>query len=413
MHFEFGFYSSILLIFFVHGLVYSILLLQKGIRNETNSDLWLSGFLFLSILYICPWMLGFAGWYDTQPYRDILFYVTFQHLFLIGPVIFFYVQNLLNPSFQFGKKQVWHLVPGALYLLYSLVIVVVDKLLLNDYYFLEAGTDREFDTWYQILGYVSMATYFGTSIRYYYLYKQLMLQVVSYADSVQFKWIRNFLIAILSILILKFILFLIGSFVSMAYIGTWWYFLGFSVAMYYIAVSGYANSVRTKMRFTADVLSTKSALLLQYHTINDQQVEEAEVIVVGDSSLQKDADEAFVKEWKDRIQEMVVAFKMYEEPELSLTDLAKKLRTNPSLLSKAINKGFSMNFNDFVNYYRVEAVIEKLRNGEHKTQTILSIAYDCGFNSKATFNRAFKKAKGSSPKTWLEQEGLAREGGFQ
>ena len=177
--------------------------------------------------------------------------------------------------------------------------------------------------------------------------------------------------------------------------------------MYYIAVSGYANSVRTKMRFTADVLSTKSALLLQYHTINDQQVEEVEMIVVEDSSLQKDAVEAFVKEWKDRIQEMVVAFKMYEEPELSLTDLAKKLRTNPSLLSKAINKGFSMNFNDFVNYYRVEAVIEKLRGGEHKTQTILSIAYDCGFNSKATFNRAFKKAKGSSPKTWLEQEGLA------
>ncbi|OYX97773.1 MAG: hypothetical protein B7Y76_07895, partial [Sphingobacteriia bacterium 35-40-5] len=250
------------------------------------------------------------------------------------------------------------------------------------------------------------AIYFGASIRYYYLYKQLMVQVVSYADAIQFKWVRNFLFAILSILILKFILFIISLFFSIAYIGTWWYFLGFSIAMYYIAVSGYANSVRTKMRFSADVFSSKSALLLQYHTVNDALVEEAEMIVMDDQTSSKESDDAFIKEWKDKIQEMVVAFKMYEEPELSLTDLANKLRTNPSLLSRAINKGFGMNFNDFVNYYRVQAFMEKLKMGEQKSQTLLSIAYDCGFNSKATFNRAFKKATGTSPKTWMEQEGL-------
>lgn len=405
MHFEFGFYSSILLIFFVHGLVYSLLLLKKGIRNENASDQWLSVFLILCVLYICPWMLGFAGWYDNQPFRDIIFYVTFQHLFFIGPVIFFYVQSLLNPSFQFSKKDWWHLIPGCLYLVYTVLIVVVDKLIVKDYYFLAEGTDREFDSWYQVLGYLSMAIYFGASIRYYDLYKQLMVQVVSYADAVQFIWVRNFLFAILGMLILKFTLFIISLFISFEYIGTWWYFLGFSIAFYYIAVSGYANSVRTKMRFSADLFTSKPALLLQYHTVNDSLVEEAEMIVMDDPATDQDADEAFIKEWKDKIQEMVVAFKMYEEPELSLTDLAKKLRTNPSLLSRAINKGFGMNFNDFVNYYRVQAVVEKLKAGEQQTQTLLSIAYDCGFNSKATFNRAFKKAMGTSPKTWMEQQG--------
>ena len=44
----------------------------------------------------------------------------------------------------------------------------------------------------------------------------------------------------------------------------------------------------------------------------------------------------------------------------------------------------------------------KLKAGEQKTQTLLGIAYDCGFNSKATFNRAFKKSTGLSPKEWLE-----------
>ena len=62
-----------------------------------------------------------------------------------------------------------------------------------------------------------------------------------------------------------------------------------------------------------------------------------------------------------------------------------------------------MNFNDFINTYRVEEVKKAFDNGEHKKTTLLGIAYDCGFNSKATFNRAFKKNAGFSPKEYLEK----------
>ena len=61
-----------------------------------------------------------------------------------------------------------------------------------------------------------------------------------------------------------------------------------------------------------------------------------------------------------------------------------------------------MNFNDFINHYRIEAVKEKLQKEEHKTSTLLGIAFDCGFNSKATFNRAFKKSIDLSPKDYLK-----------
>ena len=101
MLFDFGLQSSLLLVFFIHGLVYAFLLYRKGRVNETRADQWLGLFLLLCVLYISPWMLGFGGWYDNQPYRDILFYVPFQQLYFIGPVIFFYVQSLLNPSFRF------------------------------------------------------------------------------------------------------------------------------------------------------------------------------------------------------------------------------------------------------------------------------------------------------------------------
>ena len=69
-------------------------------------------------------------------------------------------------------------------------------------------------------------------------------------------------------------------------------------------------------------------------------------------------------------------------------------------LSAVINQGFGKNFNDYINDYRVDAFIEKLKNGEQEAQTLLSLAYDAGFNSKATFNRAFKKTTGVSPKDW-------------
>ena len=84
--------------------------------------------------------------------------------------------------------------------------------------------------------------------------------------------------------------------------------------------------------------------------------------------------------------------------------MARQLQTNVSILSKAINQGFGLNFNDFINQHRIEKVKQKLYTGEQKTKTLLGIAYDCGFNSKATFNRAFKKATGLSPKDWITKE---------
>jgi hypothetical protein len=93
MHFHFSFYSSILLIFFSQGLALSFLLFKKGILQASKPSNWLGFFIFLCTIYLLPWMLGFAGWYSLQPYRDIMFYIPFQQLFLIGPVIYFYTQR--------------------------------------------------------------------------------------------------------------------------------------------------------------------------------------------------------------------------------------------------------------------------------------------------------------------------------
>lgn len=405
MLFSFNSFSSILLIFFIHGLVYAILLFRKGLINETASDKWLSLFLVLCILYICPWMTGFAGWYDTQPYRDLLFYTPFQHLYFIGPVIYFYVQSLFNPSFRFGKKDWLHLLPGLLYLLFSAVMVITDKLVLQDYYFLASGADPDFDTWYQLSGFVSMIIYFLLSLRYYQLYRKLMMQVISYADHVLFRWVRNFLVAFLVMLALRLLFFVLGELMDFAYKGFWWYFLLFGISFYYIAITGYANSIETKVPFRAGGPGYPgTVLLLPAASVQQESItEEAEEIVV-EPVLKKQPDEQLAG-WKEKILEQLQVYKAYEDPELSLAALAKVLKTNPALISRTINQGFEQNFNDFVNQFRINAVKEMLEKGEHKRQTLLGIAFDCGFNSKATFNRSFKKVTGMSPKEWLEQNG--------
>ena len=79
------------------------------------------------------------------------------------------------------------------------------------------------------------------------------------------------------------------------------------------------------------------------------------------------------------------------------------MNKNTSELSELINNGIGLNFNDFINHYRVEDVKEKLKNGIHNQKTLLGIALDSGFNSKATFNRAFKKSTSLSPKDFVEK----------
>lgn len=96
--------------------------------------------------------------------------------------------------------------------------------------------------------------------------------------------------------------------------------------------------------------------------------------------------------------------KPYLEPELSLADLSRRMHTNPVLLSQVINTGAGKNFNDFVNEYRVNEFKQRVREPTNGHLSFLGIALDCGFNSKATFNRAFKKCMGLSPKAYVETQ---------
>ncbi len=398
MLFEFGFYSSLLLIPFAQGIIYSALLLIKAFKTDDKSNYWLSIFLLLCSLFIAPWMLGFAGWYDNQPYRDILFYTPFQQLYFMGPVIYFYTQRLLNPSFRLTKSDVWHFVPGVLYLLVIAGLWVYDKFIFEDYYFYKDQADKDFDDWYQYSGFASMTIYFAMSIWYYNKYQRLIVQVTSNADKLLFRWIRNYLFAFLSMILIRIVFTLLSAVFPQleSYQGTWWFFLMFALVLYYIAVTGYSNAVRAKIPFQMSVFNSNPILLAA--TASTASEEENTIDIEHELSEVVVSPE--IENWKNQIESILLAEKLYQNPELTLTDLAKRLNTNTAVISKAINQGFQMNFNDLINNYRVEAVKKLIQKGEHHKSTLLGLAFDCGFNSKATFNRAFKKNTGIAPKTY-------------
>jgi AraC-like DNA-binding protein len=417
MLFQFNKYSSLLLIFFVHGLVYAFLLFRKSIKNETTHDKWLGLFLVLCSLYICPWMLGFAGWYDGEvcmECRNFLFYMPFQQALLMGPVIYFYLQSLLNPSFKFGKREWLQLVPSILYNTWIVVVAITDRLILKTYFFMNGQNDPDFDSWYIALSLISLLTYLVLSFKYYQRYKNIIYQELSFADDVTYKWIRNFLIAFFIYFFSSLIIGLLDVFnAGFGYTGTWWYYLLFAIIYYYIAITGYSNSIVTKANYQLAFLQYKMPPLLgtslptetvtqdiDFEEISEEKNKQATKEEQGPKEEQE-TNSKVLAAWKTKVLTAIVTDKMYQNPELTLTDLSKHLSTNPSLLSKIINQGFEMNFNDLINYYRVEDVKLQLQNTANAHLTIMSLAYDAGFNSKATFNRAFKKVTGKSPKEYM------------
>ncbi len=94
--------------------------------------------------------------------------------------------------------------------------------------------------------------------------------------------------------------------------------------------------------------------------------------------------------------------KLFLNEDLSVNDLAAELDIKPYQLSEFLNAHLEQNFARYVNGYRVEEAARLLL--EDEAASILSVAFRVGFNSKATFNQAFKAVKGQSPREFLKQE---------
>lgn len=118
--------------------------------------------------------------------------------------------------------------------------------------------------------------------------------------------------------------------------------------------------------------------------------------------FKSDAQELHEK--KDQILKALIDDKLYLDPKITVAKLAGHLGWPINSLSNIINQSLHTNFNDLINYHRVEAFKQKILEPDNDKYSILGLSQEVGFSSKASFYRAFKKETGLTPSDYLKSQ---------
>ncbi|TGK77996.1 AraC family transcriptional regulator [Leptospira montravelensis] len=104
---------------------------------------------------------------------------------------------------------------------------------------------------------------------------------------------------------------------------------------------------------------------------------------------------------RNKLQDLFEKEKIYREEKLSLRELAERIDLSSHQLSEFLNTEIKQSFYQYTNYFRVNEAKEKIE--KEPDRSLLAIAYDVGFGSKSTFNEAFKKETGTTPREYREK----------
>jgi len=112
------------------------------------------------------------------------------------------------------------------------------------------------------------------------------------------------------------------------------------------------------------------------------------------------------EEWAAAITQLnnfMMEHHYYRDKRLTKGQLANQVGWTEAQLSNTLREGLQTNFNDFVNAFRVAEIKERLKDPQSRDFTLLAIAEECGFNSKTSFYRIFKKLTNLTPSEYLER----------
>jgi AraC-like DNA-binding protein len=123
----------------------------------------------------------------------------------------------------------------------------------------------------------------------------------------------------------------------------------------------------------------------------------SDIILEDKDSETLSGNEKELTETLSKLQQFMIAEKPFLNPSLTIQDISNTIQIPTRELSILINHQLDQHFYDFVNSYRIEHAMEILKDDTKSKVTILEILYEVGFNSKSSFNTAFKKYTGSTP----------------
>lgn len=387
---DFNRWSLPLLILVLQGLIFVALLLTRYFKKRNISDLFLGLILLLTCYSQICYTVGFMGWYDA-------FRTTKINYFLINigvglaPLIYLYIKSITTSNFKFKKSYWWHFALAFAVIVYRFGIYTYDALQpgFND---TQNGILKiELDEAYvqSIMGYIEapfMLIYLAFTFQLFYNYRKKIIQYFSNTYKLELNWILSFLILFSMLFLYGVIQDIVGSrFMELGYQQRWWLNLLVALVTLYVGIKGYFTDT-TKLNKLDFTFTPKTIGIPESNS-------DMEVKSISEDDIQI-------------VKSLMEVEKAYLNSDLNLSDLAKMANMSRAQLSETINSGFNKNFNDFVNEYRVSAFKNMLKEDKHKQLSLLGIAEECGFNSKATFNRVFKKITNYSPTEYLKSQSI-------
>ena len=314
---------------------------------------------------------------------NVLEMYSFQFItFTYGPLMYLYVIFMTNPERKFNWFSLLHFIPFIVFFVVSVV-------------FRSEPLVRDLRSFFRPDKLISLRIIYGTcfflSITSYSLlafleigrHQKNLKNFVSYTSGVlTLNWLK---IISASFYLAYFILFILGG---LNMIGNFIPFDPYFVIFGFITIFSFVFSfygIRQPAIFGQELVHA-----------NDEKRDTEKYTKSGLKEKQ-------AKEYLTKLINYVEGHRPYLDRDLSIYDLSKMTGIPRHYITQILNEKHGKNFFTFINEYRVKEVIERFGNPKFRHFTILSIAYDAGFNSKTTFNAIFKSQTGLTPSEFREK----------
>lgn len=354
--------STVLLLGLIQGaIVVGTLLFAK---RDRAAHRFLAALIFLISLKLVPYVLGFSGFYQKYPW---LSYAPFELESGFGPLLYFYV--LMRTGAGLPKRWQWHLLPLAIEAIYYTVMFLQPLAFKDAWHGRVQVYVDSFDTYF---AFGSLCVYLWLALRRTREYESFTQENLTQAAPVTVRF--------LGITLTTFAVFLSVDVI-------------FQVLSEFRPNSTYFDSYPLYLCNAAVVYVIGNGAL----RLSDP---------VPQISIPTPSDAAPApKDWgkvADQIEARCQQRFLWRDPQLTLAIFAEAVEFSPSYVSKALNNARNESFNAFVNRLRVQEMISLLSNPA-ESRDLIELAFECGFNSKASFNRCFKQVTGQTPTAFRHQ----------
>jgi AraC-like DNA-binding protein len=380
-------------------LVSIILLMKKPVEKAASKFLALS--LFACVFSIVPQIIGFAGFYNVWP--NLTFFPFSLELW-IGPLIYFHAFVLLTNAPLKWRK--WLLLPGIIQTLYYSWAF----LFLGDYKS-KWAFDGKFHSPYvspieSILAVVSIILALIAIWRLYTRYVYYVHNTESIALEFEPTWLKRIIVFLCVAGLLFAGIRIFDLIVDVSYINSFPIHILIMMSLAWLSIEAVWRINQSFPNMPLALISKRGISdVINKTRINpaEQLANETTGITLSSEAVKakEDQDESALQTAKAiQIRNAVIDNEWFLAPRFSLRQLAQNMATNDVYISKAINQGLAVSFNDFINQLRVDYAQSLMRK---TNMPLLTIALDSGFNSKATFNRVYKNLCGHTPSDYKKK----------